>query len=66
MEKFKELVAEMEISKIEADKLYIKDNMEAGKRLFESLMSIQRKCKAARVELSQKRKEIRASRKYGI
>ena len=41
---------------------YIQENMQAGKRYFASLMEIQRKCKAAREELSVERKTVREKR----
>lgn len=62
MNNFKELKAEVEKATIEADKFYVNENMQAGKRLFASLMNIERKCKAAREELSVTRKTIRESR----
>ena len=66
MEKFKELEQEFEQAKIEADKFYINENMQAGKRFFASLMDIQRKCKIAREELSEKRCQIRKQRRDGV
>lgn len=62
MEKFKELIAETENATLQADKFYVDENMQAGKRLFESLMNIERKCKTAREELSVARKIIREQR----
>lgn len=62
MDKFKELVEEMETAKIEADKFFINDNMQAGKRYFASLMRINAKCKSAREELSDARKNVREQR----
>lgn len=62
MNNFKELKFEVEKATIEADKFYVNENMQAGKRLFASLMAIERKCKAAREELSATRKVIRTSR----
>ena len=66
MEKFKELEKEFEQAKIEADKFYVNDNMQAGKRFFACLMDIQRKCKGAREELSERRQEIRKQRQDGV
>ena len=62
MEKFRELKQEMEIAEVEAEKFFINENMQAGKRYFASLMEIQRKCKAAREELSVERKTVREKR----
>ncbi len=62
MENFKDLKAEVEIASTNADKFYIDDNMQAGKRLFASLMAIERKCKSAREELSISRQKIREQR----
>lgn len=62
MDKFKELVEEMEIAKVEADKFFVNDNMQAGKRYFASLMRIQAKGKVAREELSTARQLIREQR----
>ncbi len=62
MEKFKDLVNEVQVASANADKFYIDDNMQAGKRFFASLMSIERKCKIAREELSIARQKIRESR----
>lgn len=62
MNNFKELKAEVDKATIEADKFYTNENMQAGKRFFASLMRIERKCKAAREELSTTRKTIRESR----
>ena len=62
MEQFKVLVAEVNNAALEADKFYIDENMQAGKRFFASLMEIERKCKIAREELSEKRKIIRERR----
>lgn len=62
MENFKNLKEEFDIASTNADKFYIDENMQAGKRLFASLMEIDRKNKLAREELSSKRKEIREQR----
>ena len=62
MEQFKGLVAEVNKAALEADKFYIDENMQAGKRYFASLMEIERKCKLAREELSENRKIIRERR----
>jgi len=62
MEKFKELVDEVNRAAIEADKFYVNENMQAGKRFYSSLMNISRLCKAAREELSISRKEVRIKR----
>lgn len=66
MRKFKELEKLIEETKIEADKFFIHDNMQAGKRYFAMLMDIQRRCKDARIELSTRRAEIRKQRGYGV
>ena len=58
MEKFKELVAELEVAKVEADKTYVNANMQAAKRLFASLMRVEVKGKIARKELSAFRNKI--------
>ena len=62
MDKFKELAEEMKVAEMEAEKFFINENMQAGKRYFASLMRIQSKCKAAREELSTERKTIRDKR----
>ena len=62
MEQFRGLVAEVNKAAMEADKFFIDENMQAGKRYFASLMEIERKCKAARGELSKTRKVIRERR----
>ena len=62
MEELQALVEEMEIAKLEGDKFYINENLQAGKRYFASLMNIERKCKAARVSLSKARAEVRERR----
>ena len=62
MEKFKNLKEEFDTASANADKFYIDENMQAGKRLFSSLMKIERKCKEARDELSVTRKKIREQR----
>lgn len=66
MKKFIELQEEFEQAKIEADKFYVNENMQAGKRYFASLMTIQRKCKIAREELSERRQQIRKKRQNGV
>lgn len=65
MKKFNELAEEMEVAKVEGDKFYVNDNMQAGKRFFASLMSVERKCKAAREELSEARRDLREERQHG-
>ena len=62
MENFKNLKEEFDTASANADKFYIDENMQAGKRLFASLMKIERKCKEAREELSSTRKKIREQR----
>lgn len=62
MDKFKELKEEVAIAEVEAEKFYINENLQAGKRFFASLMRIQAKCKAAREELSTERKQVREKR----
>ncbi len=63
MKQYKELVAEVDVASTNADKFYVDSNMQAGKRLFASLMEIERKCKSAREELSIARKKIRDERR---
>lgn len=62
MNKFQELKKEMAIAEVEAEKFFINENMQAGKRYFASLMRVQAKCKAAREELSVSRKTVRDKR----
>lgn len=62
MDKFKNLIEELDVAKVEADKFFLNENMQAGKRYFASLMNITKKCKAARVELSAARAKIRKER----
>lgn len=62
MDNFIDLKEEVKKATAEADKFYINENMQAAKRLFASLMSIERKCKSAREELSEARKTIRERR----
>ena len=63
MDSFKKMVTLVEAAKIEADKFYITENMQAGKRYFSLLMEISRQCKSAREDLSEERKRIRKERK---
>lgn len=62
MKKFKELVDEVNYAAVQADKFYVADNMQAARRLFASLMTIDKKCKIAREELSAARKIVRERR----
>lgn len=65
MESFKSLVDKVDRAKSEADKFYVNENMQAGKRYFALLMGIQKDCKLAREELSVRRKTIREQRADG-
>lgn len=62
MNKFQELKEEVAMAEVEAEKFFINENMQAGKRYFASLMRIQAKCKDARKELSESRKTVRDKR----
>lgn len=65
MEAYKKLRTDIMNAGDDADKFYVNENMQAGKRLFSKLMNIERQCKEARVELSNTRKIIRERRKHG-
>lgn len=63
MKSFKEMSDLVEMAKVEADKFYVNENMQAGSRYFQLLMEISRKCKEAREDLSVERKKVRETRK---
>jgi len=63
MNEFRKFLQMVEECKPHADKLYIKENMQAGSRLFASMIDIKKQSKLARKELSAFRKKIRDARK---
>ena len=63
MKEFNSLVAKVNEAAKEADKFYVDENMQAGKRFFALLMETERQCKVAREELSKARKIVRERRK---
>lgn len=63
MNAFKEMADLVDMAKVEADKFYVNENMQAGSRYFQMLMEISRKCKEAREHLSAERKRIKQERK---
>lgn len=65
MEEFKKLVELVDQAKTEADKVYINENMAAGKRFYALLMEISRQAKRSREELKPFRAGVSEKRKNG-
>ena len=59
---YDQLLQEVEKTKVDHDKLFIKENLQAGRRYYASLVKISKLAKACREELSVKRAKIRKKR----
>jgi hypothetical protein len=59
---FEQLVAEIEKAKIDHDKLFVKENLQAGRRYYACLVNTTKIAKKCREQLSAKRAEIRKKR----
>ena len=59
---FEELLLEIESAKIDHDKLFVKENLQAGRRYYANLVNVTKLAKKCREQLSVKRAEIRKKR----